>query len=162
MDNKDRNNFDHASDDWYKGKVAYENTAKGTSPTRNKRTNEQNRESVPDNNIVNNNQQYEFGQDQAKSNVSRSQSEQEKTNFEFGRDNYFNTNGNTNTLRGGVQKSEDNRLTGAFQNQVSDRNFGDDVDFEFGQDYYPHNGVNSENNRERQSNKNTSKNNRTL
>ena len=156
MDKKDRNNFDHASDDWYKGKVNYENS---TAPTRDAHTNEQNRESVPDNGL-NNPTQLELGEDQG--NVRNSQSEQEKMNFEFGRDNYFNVNGNNNNLRGGVQKSEESRNIGAFENQVSDRNYGDDVDFEFGQDYFPQSGVNSDNNREHQSKKNANKNNRTL
>lgn len=158
MDKKDRNNFDHASDDWYKGKVAYENS---TNPTRDQHTNEQNRESVPDDGMGNPTQ-FEFSEDQANENVRNSKSEQEKMNFEFGRDNYFNVNGNNHNLRGGVQRSEENRIVGAFENQVSDRNYGDDVDFEFGQDNFPRSGVNSDNNRESQSKNNTNKNNRTL
>lgn len=137
---KNLNNFEHASDDWYKGKVDTLNTPTKTNPE----------------------DEYELGEDQAYSNVARSQSEQEKMNFEFGRDNYFNDNGHMNTLRGTARKSEQNRQVGAASNQVSDQNYGDDVDFEFGQDYYPYNGVNSENYRDRQSKKNTNKNNRTL
>lgn len=145
MDNKkDLNNFEHASDDWYKGKVVHEDTAKGLSRTKNPLSNEQNRESVPNNKM-------EFSRDYANDNVANNHSEQEKSSFEFGQDNYINPNNH----RG----RDDRNTVDAFKNQV---NVNDDVDFEFGQDYFPHSGVNSENNREHESKKNSNQNNRTL
>jgi hypothetical protein len=120
MDNKNKlNNFEHASDDWYKSKIAppYEE------------------ENVNDN--------TEFGQDFDNKKVTNSFSEKEKSHFEFGRDQYLNR-----------ENMEENRT---FNTSPKDND-----DFEFGQDYTPSSGVNSENNRQHESKANAKKNNRTL
>ena len=68
---------------------------------------------------------------------SKSRFDQEVTNFEFGRDNYFSTNGTVNNHTGEVKMNQsDYETIASLSNMADHNNYPDDIDMEFGSEYY--------------------------
>lgn len=151
MDDKEKRdsswNQDYAQEDWYKsnrtpeGSDSYEfgdEMVPGTKKidSTRSRSNQKLNEERANNNEVN---------------LSKQNLSQEKLNFEFGRDNYFNTNGTVNNHDGGVSMDRSRRNTTADLSSMKEENYGDDVDFEFGSDNFKRsefNDINKKNNKE--------------